>query len=515
MSRVLVVWCVDWPVVSALGEAGLPAHLPAAVFERNLVVACNQAARDFGIRRGMRRRDAQARCPEVQVLPGDPTRDARRFEEVLLALEELRPGVLPLRPGLAALRSPGRFYGGEAEAGAAIAQCVADVGVRDVRVGIADELFTAEQAARQAPIQETYAVADSAAFLRALPVHVLEDAQAVGLLQRLGLTTLGHLADLPGADVRARFGAQADWVRRVIHGEGRRPVSGRTPPPDLVAEVVFEPALDSAEAVCFSARQTVERFVRQLAERQQVCTEVRIEVDVEDGPVSERTWAHPRWFSAVDLVDRLHWQLVGATRRAGSPGPTSAEGEGRRVTRVRFVPEVAVAESVHADGLWGGTDARVERGIARVQGLLGHEAVVTPVLQGGRSPRDRQAYVPWGSRPAHLRDRGLPWPGSIPPPAPARVLAEPWPAEVLDGSGRPVVVLARGGVSGDPVRYRPGRGQPWQRVSAWAGPWPVTEAWWEPDGGRRVARFQLVGTDGRAWLAACDEGSWVTEASYD
>ncbi|MFE6650017.1 DNA polymerase Y family protein [Nocardioides sp. NPDC057772] len=508
MSRTLVVWCADWPVAAALGEQGLPRHLPAAVFAQNRVQACNQAAREFGIKRGMRRRDAQARCPEVQVLAADDARDARVFEEVLVRLEELRPGVMPLRPGLVALRSPARFYGGEAEAGAAIAECVVGLGIWDVRIGIADELFTAEQAARSAGLQETYAVpADggSTAFLRALPVHVLDDANAVSLLQRLGLTTLGGLADLPGADVKARFGAQAAWVRRVIHGEGARPVTGRTPPPELATEAAFEPPLDSAEAVCFSARQAAEGFVKGLAARQEVCTEVRIEVEMEDVPDSCRTWAHPRWFSAVDLIDRLHWQLAGAV----------TAGRGGAVTRVRFVPEVAVSEAVHADGLWGGTDERVDRGIARVQGLLGHEAVVAPVLQGGRSPRDRQAYVPWGDRPKTLRDRALPWPGSIPPPAPARVLADPWPAEVCDQAGRPVVVLPRGGVSGDPVRYRPSAGEPWQRVASWAGPWPVTEAWWEPGGGRRVARFQLVGVDGRAWLATFDTDHWLTEASYD
>jgi len=514
---VLVVWCADWPVAAALAEADLPRHLPAAVFGGkgggNLVQACNAPAREFGVRRGMRRRDAQARCPELLVMTADEARDTRAFEEVLAALERLRPGVLPLRPGLVALRSPGRYYGGEPEAGAAIAECVVSLGVWDVRVGIADELFTAEQAARHAPLQETYAVAAgrSADFLRGLPVSVLDDPDApdaVSLLQRLGLTTLGDLADLPGADVRARFGRQADWVRRVIHGEGARPLAGRTPPPELAGEVGFEPPLVSAETVCFSARQTAERFVARLGERQLVCTEVSVEVETEgaSGPASVRRWLHPRWFGAADLIDRLHWQLVG-TLRAGDIRSA--------VTRVRFVPEVVVPESVHADGLWGGTDARVERGIARVQGMLGHEAVVAPVLQGGRSPADRQAYVPWGDRPTGLRERGLPWPGSIPPPAPARVFARPWASEVVDAIGRPVLVLARGGVTGEPARFRPRSGEAWQPVAAWAGPWPVTEQWWEPGGGRHVARFQLVGVDGRAWLCTFDSDHWVTEAAYD
>ncbi|MGL4177757.1 MAG: DNA polymerase Y family protein, partial [Dermatophilaceae bacterium] len=184
--------------------------------------------------------------------------------------------------------------------------------------------------------------------------------------------------------------------------------------------------------------------------------------------------------------------------------------------------------AVRADGLWGNTDERVERGIARVQGLLGHEAVVRPVLQGGRSPADRPALVPWGERPVGLRPLDRPWPGRLPPPAPTRVLSPPWPAGVRGARGGVVTVDDRGVVSEPPARFvvrtapsppvgdaegaRAGR---WpQPVAAWAGPWPVDESWWEHPS-RRVARFQLVGVDGRAWLLVHDAGAWFTEAAYD
>jgi protein ImuB len=149
--------------------------------------------------------------------------------------------------------------------------------------------------------------------------------------------------------------------------------------------------------------------------------------------------------------------------------------------------------------------------------MLGPEAVVAPVLQGGRSPAERQAMVPWGTRATALRPRELPWPGSIPPPYPSRVLPEPCPAAVVDPAGRPVVVGRRGTVSSPPARFRPDAEEGWLPVAAWAGPWPVEELWWEPGGGRRVARFQLVAADGRAWLVTFDDASagWVTEAAYD
>ena len=512
-QRVLVVWCPDWPVVAAAAEAGVPERQPAAVFSANIVQACNAPARELGVRRGMRRRDAQGRCPELAVLPAAPDRDARTFEDVLAAVEAVRPGVAPLRPGLVALRSPGRFYGGEPEAAAVVAEKLVSLGVWDNRSGIADELFTAEQAARRARPQESYVVppGESRPFLRDLPVEVLDEPDAVSLLKRLGLRSLGDLARLRHADVRDRFGPHVAWVHRVVGGDGSVHLPTRTPPPDLACHVDFEPPLESAETVCFSTRTTADRFVEGLGRQGLVCTEVLVEVRCEGedttGPAaSARVWMHPRFFTAADLVDRLHWQLQGSLRAGDVRAP---------VVRVRFDPVTVVPDAVHADGLWGGTDERVERGIARVQGMLGHEAVVVPVLQGGRGPADRQALVPWGDRPTGLRPTGPPWPGALPTPAPARVLAEPWPAEVVGAAGQPVALDERGSLTCGPARFRTAPGEAWTPVAGWAGPWVVEELWWEPGAERRVARFQVVGVDGRAWLLTLDDAAWWTEAGYD
>src|SRR6476619_7919687 len=114
--RVMVVWCPDWSVVAALEEAGAPSRSPAAVLHANVVEVCNGPARSEGVRRGQRRRDAQARCPEVVLLPANPDRDARAFEPVLAIVEDLRPGVAALRPGMLAVRAPGSWYGTEATA---------------------------------------------------------------------------------------------------------------------------------------------------------------------------------------------------------------------------------------------------------------------------------------------------------------------------------------------------------------------------------------------------------------
>ena len=59
-TRSLVLWVPDWPVVALSRERAAPVEHPLAVVENNTVVACSAAARVERVRRGQRRRDAQA-----------------------------------------------------------------------------------------------------------------------------------------------------------------------------------------------------------------------------------------------------------------------------------------------------------------------------------------------------------------------------------------------------------------------------------------------------------------------
>src|SRR5919108_6168163 len=143
----LVVWCPDWPVVAA----GAPPGARVAVVHANRVVACSPAAREEGVRPGLRRREAQGRCPGLELLAHDPARDARAFEPVLVAVEQLTPWVEVLHPGECAFpaRGAARYHGGEPSLVATLTAAVhATLGGRGgCRVGIADGTFAPGPAA--------------------------------------------------------------------------------------------------------------------------------------------------------------------------------------------------------------------------------------------------------------------------------------------------------------------------------------------------------------------------------
>jgi protein ImuB len=92
------------------------------------------------------------------------------------------------------------------------------------------------------------------------------------------------------------------------------------------------------------------------------------------------------------------------------------------------------------------------------------------------------------------------------------VLRVPRRAEVVDAAGAACGVSGRGLLSGEPARLSV-EGGPWQPVTAWAGPWPVTERWWSVR--RRRARVQMVTAAGVARLLCAERAQWWVEALYD
>lgn len=522
-----MLWFPDWPVTalgldgeSALASAPFDGARPIAVVEQGAVVACSPAARADGVRRGLRRRDAQARCPSLVIVPADAARDHRAFAPVVAIIEERAPGVQIIRPGLCALRArgPSRYYGGEAEAARVLLEALAGQGLAVVRAGIADGPFAAEQAARRGGSEPVRVVPVGAAgeFLAPLPIAVLDAAMSadvargagpgfIDLLTQLGVRTLGEFAGLEADRVRERFGERGIRLHALAAGRDPRPVDPRTPPPELDREVAFEPPLEVTDQVAFGMRIAADEFIARLGAERLVCTELRVQIDGERGERSERVWLHPASFDAGAVVDRVRWQL----------GEAQSEGGLRSgVARVRLEPAAVDEASHHVPAIFGaGPEERVHHALSRVQAILGHRGVLTSAIGGGRWLAERQVLVPWGDRVVLAKERARPWPGSLPDPLPTTVFPAPRDVEVTAADGAPVTVDERGALAGEPAALTEGGRR--RAVVAWAGPWPVIERGWDAVRHRRAHRFQLVDADQLAWLVAWEGDRWQAEARYD
>jgi protein ImuB len=509
--------------------AGAHAGEPVAVVHANRVVAHSVAAAAEGVVLGQRRREAQARCPQVRIEPHDPTRDARAFDQVVQAVGAMVPRIEITEPGTLTFmaRGPARYFGGEAEMAAKVVAVAAEAvglslaAVGALGLGVADGRFAAGIAARRAAVQGAPLVvaagsAATAEFLHGLPVQLLVDVAGVPadfahLLHRLGLHHLGALAALPATDLAARFGPLGAFAHRIASGGDDRLPGTQDPPSGLHVQRAFEPPVLHTDALVFVGRQLAEELVALLAADGRVCTRLEVVAETEHGERSERLWYRSSGLSAAAMVERVRWQLDAWAR---------LDDLTAGVALLRLDPvEVRSDDGVQL-GLWGGrtqADDWAVRAVARLVALVGEQQVLVPAAQGGRQPHDAYAWVPAATAdltdPAErLAGPAAPWPGSLPAPSPTVVHEPARPIVVLDAGGHPVGVSGRGAVSASPATVQIGGSA--EDVASWAGPWPVDERWWDTARARRTARFQVLTRSGRLLLVAVERGQWWLSAEY-
>jgi protein ImuB len=531
--------------VAVVGPNGSP---NGPLGDRGLVVqAASAEARREGVARGLRRREAEARCAELTVVDSDDAADARAFETVVRAVEQIVPQLVLDRPGRCSFptRGPSRYFGGDDALAQRVLEVVREVGVVDARVGIADGDLAAGLAARAADAL-VVPRGESAAFLApwsvgVLAPHVDGGTELADLLARLGLRTLGAFAELPEPSVLGRFGLPGVHAYRLARGESTYESVPAALPPELIETVEFDPPAERVDEAAFAAKSLADRLLGRLDELGLSCTRVVVEAETEHGERLARCWRHDGSLTPATLATRVRWQLEGWLTATGG------------IAKLCLVPDEVVPATGRQLGFWGGDPAATDhaaRVLARVQGMLGPESVVTAVPVGGRTPTERVRWVPWGeecdtppfrSGTEPAAHAAAPWPGMIPGPSPARVFDPPLPAELVDADGQAITVSGRGEPSAAPVDLQcaalPNGGGP---LVAWAGPWPHDLRWWDrlragtesrlragterglragTEGRRRRALWQVVvdggGDTAIACLVAVTHGRAEVEAIYD
>lgn len=528
MIRTLAVGTPRWAIVSS----DLPPDAPAAVFFANRAVSVSPEALAFGVKRNMRRRDAQSRCPELEVLLHDPARDARTFERIVSVVESFAPRVEIVRPGLCvvAARGPARYFGGEDALRERVADAVDDtietirthpLNIDDrCRTGIADGPFAASLAAGRGRVVEPLT---SRAFLAPFPVDVLDQPELCDLFRRLGVRTLGDLAALPRDRVVARFGADGEIAHRLACADDERLLEVRPIPPDLTVTREIDPPAKRVDIAMFAGKAAADELAEKLLALGLACARLSITTVTEHGEERTRTWRYSAAFTPSAIAERVRWQLEGWL----AEGAQLSGG----IEILRLEPQDVGPATGAQPGFWsrrGDVSDRVRRAIARVQGLLGQRGAGQPVLSGGRHPSEQVSLVCWGdpvepARPGLPGDGKVagpvqtetpPWPGRLPSPSPAIVHQRVIRADVVDVDGNAVGVTARCLPTATPAKVRFANKR-WTDVAAWAGPWPIDERWWDADGRSRRARFQVTLSDGTAHLLTLEGGDFRVEATYD
>jgi protein ImuB len=213
-----------------------PAALAPEPGAAQLVGEVSGPAEQLGVRPGMRVGEALSRCPELVLVPPDPEQAERSWETALRRLEGIGAEVESERAGEVFFEAAGlrALWGGTDKV---LARAWREVGA-SARLAAAPGRFCAYAAARGDErlwsgatrfMSDRFPVIPEGAarrFLAPLPISLLHgrlpDPEGDDLpneLERLGIDTLGRLAELPRDAVADRLGPLGLAALRLARGE--------------------------------------------------------------------------------------------------------------------------------------------------------------------------------------------------------------------------------------------------------------------------------------------------------
>jgi protein ImuB len=411
-----LITCVLLPrfelVVAAGGRTEL-LGVPAAIAPEpgsQLIGAVSATAEAFGVAPGMRLGEALARCQRLTLIPPDPAGVEERWEQMLISLESIGAAVEALRPGVACFDAHGLLglhagAAGRGLMGSALARQEIEAVLTaarhaldaPARFGVAPTRFAALAAATRArarqPLLLTGGSRQAREFLASMPVELLGDGVGdTGLaalpeaLQRLGINTLGELAQLPRAAVADRFGRPGLHAQKLALG-GDVPLRPREP-----GEVVRE-SLELPES---SGGQQLERALGLLIDRLLARRERRgrtLRAVVLAAVLVERggTW-HQRMTFREALSDPLRMRLALTPRLQLLPAPAQTLG----LAVERFGPPTSDQQTLLQEPAQA-RSLRLQEAIRQVRAGAGPDAALR-VLQidpRSRFPERRSVLTPF------------------------------------------------------------------------------------------------------------------------
>ena len=288
-----------------------------------VIGTASAAAETFGVRAGMRLGEALARCPVLRLVAPDPAGVADAHDRLAVVLEAIGAAVEPGPPGTVFFDARAlRHLHGDLAGVVAVARGA--VG-SPARAGAGSARFVALAAASRARPRRVEVVTAGAErrYLAPLPVALLElagDGELAALaqpLERLGVRTLGELAELPRAAVADRFGALG--LQALALARGR---DGALRPRTALERL--EESLDLPEAASGpQLERGLELLIDRLLARRErrgraLRSAVLSAVLVEGG-----TWRERAIFREP-LADAKRMQLVLAPKLASMPAPAEA-----------------------------------------------------------------------------------------------------------------------------------------------------------------------------------------------
>jgi protein ImuB len=232
---------------------------PWAVIEDRSVLVCNAAAEALGVHPGSAVAKAWALAPQLRALPRDAVAESSALEAIATWACQFTAKVSLEPPQSVLLEVEGslRLFGGASQLMARLHRGLADLGF--------EALLAAGPTARAA----LWLSRGGEERLQALSIDAMDPgADALALLRRIGVRTLGGLMALPRAGLAARLGQGllADLDRALGHVP--EPRAFFVPPECFSAKLELPAPVTRAERLLFAARRLLLQLEGFLVARQ-------------------------------------------------------------------------------------------------------------------------------------------------------------------------------------------------------------------------------------------------------
>jgi len=353
---------------------------------RGVVSSASYEARRYGVRSAMPTARARALCPHAVYLPPDFARYSAASRAVMRIFRDVTPLVEPLSLDEAFLDVAGarRLFGPPSRIARLIRRRVAEEQGLTCSVGVAPSKFVAKLGSTRAKPDGLLVVpaARVLEFLHPLPVAALWGVgeRSAEALRRLGLNTVGELAEAPAGLLRRAVGeAAATHLHELAWGRDPRRVSPDQVEKSIGAEVTFDTDVTDPTEIRRALLALAEKVGARLRAAGQVGRTVSLKVRLADF----RTVNRSRTLTVPTDTAREMFDTAWALWTALAPG------EPVRLVGVRLEGLAAAQETPRQLALgapergWREAEAAADAAAAR----FGRSVIGPASLLGRRDPR--------------------------------------------------------------------------------------------------------------------------------
>ena len=224
---------------------GKPVVVGGKPDRRGVVASASYEARAFGLHAGMPLITARRLCPQAIFIEGSFTRYREASQRFMAILADFSPYLEPVSLDEAYLDVTGfeSIHGSIHQMALAIKQRIKDELGLSASVGIASGKVVAKIAAELSKPDGLLEVAagEERSFLAPLPIAKLPGIgkKTEGILNGLGINTIGQLANMPLSALKGHFGVFAELLHRHANGIDERKIEPPAAAKSISRETTF------------------------------------------------------------------------------------------------------------------------------------------------------------------------------------------------------------------------------------------------------------------------------------